>query len=278
MRRDGARRIILVVVLGWCVGLAQPWGLAQRGRATKPAAPVVDSPYAITGVVINSVGGDPVPRCHLTASLTGRMGSGNRQFPAPSNGFDCDARGRFTVSVPSAGSWRLTVSARGFVSQAFDEHQGIYSSAIVLTAEAPTKEIEFRLSPEATIVGLVLDEAGEPVRNAQVSLQNVPPQSPGGVQPAGNTRGGARTDDRGMYELANLSPGEYRLMVHAQPWYTAGAPFTGMGLQGVRGNDNETTSLDPSLDFAYPVTWFPGSERCGDGGDDCAACGRYASG
>ena len=38
----------------------------------------------------------------------------------------------------------------------------------------------------------------------------------------GATRGGARTDDRGMYELANLSPGEYRLSVHAQPWYTVG--------------------------------------------------------
>jgi hypothetical protein len=140
------------------------------------------------------------------------------------------------------------------VTQALDEHLGGYSTAIVLTADAPTKEIEFRLSPEATITGLVLDEAGEPVRNAQVALMNVPPQTPGGVQPAGNTRGGARTDDRGIYELANLAPGEYRLMVHAQPWYTAGA-------QGMimRGNDNtEASSPDPSLDFAYPVTWFPG--------------------
>jgi 5-hydroxyisourate hydrolase-like protein (transthyretin family) len=122
----------------------------------------------------------------------------------------------------------------------------------VLTADAPTKEIEFRLSPEATIMGLVLDEAGEPVRNAQVTLMNVPPQTPGGVQPAGNTRGGARTDDRGIYELANLAPGEYRLMVHAQPWYTAGAQ------QGVRANENDTPSPDPSLDFAYAATWFPG--------------------
>jgi hypothetical protein len=252
LRRDGARRIVFGLVLGWCVGLVQPWGLAQTRRAAKPAAPVVDSPYAITGVVINSVGGDPVAHCHLTANLIGRAGSGNRQFPAPANGFDCDSRGRFTVTVPSAGSWHLSASARGFVSQALDEHQGGYSSAIVLTADAPTKEIEFRLSPEATIAGVVLDEAGEPVRNAQVTLQNVPPPTPGGLQPAGNIRGGARTDDRGMYELANLAPGEYRLMVHAQPWYTANLQ------QGVRGNDTEAASSDPSLDFAYPVTWFPG--------------------
>ena len=54
------------------------------------------------------------------------------------------------------------------MSQAFDEHQ-FYSSAIVLTAEAPTKDIEFRISPEASIAGVVVDEAGEPVRNAQIA-------------------------------------------------------------------------------------------------------------
>lgn len=247
MRREDARRFFFVMVMGCCAGIVPLWGSAQTRHETKQSPDA--TLYEITGVVINNVGGDPVPHCHLTASLIGRGGSGNRQFPAASNGFDC-AAGHFTVTVPSAGSWRLTVSARGFVSQAYDEHEG-YSSAIVLTAQEPTKDLEFRLSPEATITGLILDEAGEPVRNAQLVLQNVPPHAPGGVQPVGNTRGSARADDRGMYEVSNLPPGEYRLMVHAQPWYTVGQPMT-------RGNDNQSTSPDPSLDFAYPVTWFPG--------------------
>jgi hypothetical protein len=217
--------------------------------------------YEITGVVVNSVDGNAVPRCHLTpslsvssltgSSLAGRGGFGNRQFPAPAASFDCDAHGHFTVTVPSAGAWSLTASARGYVSQAYDEHQ-FFSSAIVLTAEAPTKELEFRLSPEASIVGVVLDEAGEPVRNAQVALETVPQPSPGGPRGVSNMHGGgARTDDRGMYELPNLSPGEYRLSVRAQPWYAANS-------QGGRGNDSDAASLDPSLDFAYPATWFPG--------------------
>jgi hypothetical protein len=233
-------------------GEAQP--TAQTKHEPKQSSDATH--YEITGIVISSAGGGPVPHCHLTPTLigrggpTGRGGFGNRQFPAQNNGSDCDARGHFTVTLPSAGSWRLTASARGFVSQAFDEHQN-YSSDIVLTAEAPTKEIEFRLSPEASITGLVLDEAGEPVRNAQIMLQNVPPPSPGGPQPVGATRGGARTDDRGMYELANLSPGEYRLSIHAVPWYTAGGQTTRAA------NTNTDTSLDPSLDFAYPLTWFP---------------------
>jgi hypothetical protein len=251
------RWIFFVAVTGLCAGGARAQPPAQPRHETKPSS--VNTKYEITGVVINSVDRDPVPHCRLMATLIGRgggfgnrQGGGNRQFPAPANGFDCDARGHFVVTLPSAGSWRLTASARGFVSQAYEEH-ALFSSAVVLTAEEPTKDLEFRISPEATIVGLVVDEAGEPVRNAQIALQTVPPPSPGGPQPLGTTRGNARTDDRGMYELANLAPGDYRLTVHAQPWYAAG----GQPIRG-SGSDAEPASLDPSLDFAYPATWFPG--------------------
>ena len=103
------------------------------------------------------------------------------QSPAPANDVACDARGRFVVSVPSAGRWRLVAGARGFVSQAYDAHPP-YASAVVLTEAAPTKELEFRISPEASIVGVVLDEAGEAVRGAQIMLQAVPPKAPGGPQ------------------------------------------------------------------------------------------------
>jgi hypothetical protein len=237
------RRLVFAMLIGCVVGMVQALAQAKHDSAA--------AQYEITGVVINNVNGNPVPHCHLTPTLTVRGGFGNRQFPAPAGSFDCDAHGHFTVTVPSAGSWRLTASARGFVSQAYDEHQ-LFSSAIVLTAEAPTKDLEFRISPEAGIVGVVLDEAGEPVRNAQVALQSVPRPGPGGPQAAGSTRGGAaHTDDRGMYELPNLFPGEYRVSVRAQPWYAANT-------QATRGGDGDASSLDPSLDFAYPATWFPG--------------------
>src|SRR5437868_11415886 len=110
------------MLMGCGVAVLQPTALAQTKHDSEAAR------YEITGVVINSVNGNPVPRCHLTANLSGSPGGsvmgrgrlGNRQFPAPTaNRFDCDARGRFTVTVPSAGQWRLTASARGFVSQAY---------------------------------------------------------------------------------------------------------------------------------------------------------------
>ncbi len=103
-------------------------------------------------------------------------------------------------------------------------------------------------------------------------LQTVPKPSPGGPHGCGTTRGNARTDDRGMYELPNLAPGDYRLSVHAQPWYVAG----GQSIRAVGQQD--ASPLDPSLDFAYPVTWFPGVSDAARAETITLACGRYAAG
>ena len=263
MKRGKMLRLGLVVLVGLFAGVSHAQVVenltgavasaqtgAQPRREAKQSASAIK--YEITGVVINSVSGDPVSRCHLSATLNQRGGGGNRQFPASANDSVCDAHGRFTVTVPSAGSWRLVASARGFVSQAYDAHPP-YASAVVLTPEAPTKDLEFRISPEASIVGVVLDEAGEAVRNAQIMLQAVPPKSPGGPPTVGGMRGSARTDDRGMYEMSNLAPGNYHISVHGQPWYAAGRQPNG------GQNNNNPSPLDPSLDYAYPVTWFPGT-------------------
>ncbi|WP_433983198.1 hypothetical protein RBB78_16940 [Tunturiibacter empetritectus] len=57
-----------------------------------------------------------------------------------------------------------------------------------------------------------------------------------------------------MYELANLSPGGYRLSVRAHPWYAEATQQS-----GASGTDG--SPLDPSLDVAYPPTWFPGGSE-----------------
>jgi hypothetical protein len=243
-------RLAVVVLLGSGVAAAQRQPRRQPSPQTKPHAA---TPYLITGTVVNSVNDSPVRRCRMTAAPVVRGSFANRQFPADLDAIDCDEHGHFSVPLPSAGSWRLSASARGFITQAYEEHQS-FSSAIVLTAAKPTMDLQFRISPEAIINGVVVDEAGEPVRSAQVSLQSVPAPSPGGVQPVGRARSTARTDDRGMYELTNIASGAYRILVQAQPWYAA--------YQARRpGSPNPATSepsLDPSLDFTYPVTWFPG--------------------
>ncbi|HEY6376507.1 MAG TPA: carboxypeptidase-like regulatory domain-containing protein [Edaphobacter sp.] len=188
-----------------------------------------------------------------------RRGGGppGRFSPASNTAVDADDNGHFSLPLPSPGGWTLTASARGYASSSYEEHRQ-YSSAIVLTADAPTYDLVFRLSPEASVTGIVLDEAGEPVRNAQVALHVVSAPSPDGSgSQMGGVRGSTQTDDRGIYEFANLRPEEsLRIAVQTRPWYAASSQ-PGRGNVNGTGGD-ATPALDPSLDVTYPLLWFPG--------------------
>lgn len=209
--------------------------------------------YRITGIVVSSADGAPVRHSHLTATLVPRgAGDEEGQFPSPLGTFDADEQGRFSISLPSAGMWRVEASARGYVTQAYDEHQS-FSSGIVLTATSPAAELRFQLSPEATITGSIVDEAGEAVRNAQVSLVVIPPPGPDSNQLPPRNRAFSSTDDRGFYEFDGLQPGDYRIKVQAEVWYAMEAQQSGSN------PDLDQQPLDPSLDVVYPLTWYPGT-------------------
>jgi hypothetical protein len=241
-------RLAFVVLLGsGVVAVAQK----PRKPLSPQTKPAVATPYLITGTVVNSVDQSLVPRCRMTVTPVVRGSFASRRFPAALDPVECDGQGHFSVPLPSAGSWRLSVSARGFVTQDYEQHQ-MFSSAIVLTTAKPAMDLLFPISPEAAITGVIVDETGEPVRTAHVSLLRVPEASPGGGQETGGLRSIAQTqtDDRGMYELANIAPGAYRIVVQAQPWYAA--------YQARGQSSSSAASLDPSLDFTYPLAWFPG--------------------
>ena len=215
------------------------------------AAAVVARPpiqFRITGVLVSSAGGSPVHHGHLEATLAGSGRMAGQHISTGDHGADTDDQGRFVISLPTAGMWDLTASARGFVRQGYRQHDE-FATAVVLTNAAPAMDIRFAISPNAEISGVVTDEAGEAVRGAQVSLMKVLAEVPGHAEPATVRSSFATTDDRGMYEFDDLVPGSYRLCVQAQPWYAVAA--------GHVRNDRDPP-LDPSLDVAYPATWFPG--------------------
>ena len=220
-------------------------------NVAEPTAAGPVSVYRVTGVVVSSVDETPVPHVHLNATPVthGRPG-GSFSMGAASSGIstDADEQGRFTLTLPSAGAWHLRASATGFVTQAYEEHND-YSSAIVLTAAEPTIDLHFRLSPEAEIAGTVLDEAGEGVRGARVTLQHRGANPPDEEGQTFRNRMVTQTDDRGVYEFDGLADGDYRIEVDAKPWYsTSNQPRFA----------NNTSTLNPTLDVTYQATWYPG--------------------
>lgn len=218
----------------------------------EPAAPA--SKFRITGVVVNSLNKAPVAHAHLNASPAMIERRGNSPFNSQNPiATDTDDQGRFALTLPSAGAWRLTASANGFVTQAYEQHDN-YSSAVVLSVAEPSLRLQFPLPPEAEIAGTVIDEAGEPVRDARVTLQHRASDSPDQKNQPFQTRMSVQTDDRGMYEFAGLAPGDYRVLVNAKPWYS-------MASQSRRFTETTNEAPpDPSLDVTYQVTWFPGVE------------------
>jgi hypothetical protein len=106
----------------------------------------------------------------------------------------------------------------------------------------------------------VLDEAGEAVRNARVSLLAIPAVQPDLSHPPSRTRDSTSTDDRGSYEFDDLPPGDYRVKVQAQVWYAMATQQRGITL----GADERPP--DPSLDVTYPLTWYPGTSNPSEAG------------
>jgi hypothetical protein len=239
-----------------------------------PAAHV----YRITGVVVSSRDGAPIPRCRMTVTESGRALAAPVREAAPPGrlgGFSerleqrrpndaqepdntlTDSTGHFTLIVPKAGRWRLTGEARGFRTQAYDEHDGFWSG-IVLTPAAPEIALTFRMTPDGLITGIVFDEAGEPVRNAQVAVSPVRPRAENQGLRRNGIGGNSMTDDRGRYEIAGLAPGPYKLRVNAHPWYANGGNGLGGNFRPPSTVSTTTTPPpDPSLDVVYPETWFP---------------------
>jgi uncharacterized GH25 family protein len=78
--------------------------------------------FRITGIVVNSNDGSPVPRCHLVATRVERRGAGDSSS-TPQGDAATDDQGHFAMTLPAAGSWSLrarhSTSTRHFPRRLF---------------------------------------------------------------------------------------------------------------------------------------------------------------
>jgi Carboxypeptidase regulatory-like domain len=163
--------------------------------------------------------------------------------------------GRFTFTDVGAGKYALYAEAPGFAPQALYEHEG-FSSAVIVGAGKETERIIFPLPKSAVIRGTVVDEAGEAVRNAQVTLFRKTTLNGTEAVRMVNMK---VTDDRGVYQFRNLHSGAYFVAVTARPWYAQQWRFGGPN------TDVQPTPEMQALDVVYPITFYGGAT------DDAAA-------
>lgn len=179
---DGMRCFLLAGFVSVCTLAAQ----------SKPGA------GSIQGHVLNSLTSAPIRRA--TVVLTAP------QQPITLTA-DTDAEGRFEFSALPPGTYRLSASRTGFL-----DHPA--RRPVPLGANDHVTDAEIRLPPQSAIAGHVLDEDGEPVDRAMVSIFKQVHRN--GRKLWDRVNGASATNDRGEYRVANLRPGRYVLRAYDQ--------------------------------------------------------------
>jgi hypothetical protein len=197
--------------------------------------------FKIAGTVVRSLTGTPISQARVT--LTDTADRRNSAFIITAD------NGRFTFAPLGRGKYALEGARRGFIAAAYEQHEQ-FSTAIVTGTDFNTENLVLRLTPLAQLSGKVIDETGDPVRKANVTLHMENHQ-------VGMKRtipiGGDSTDDEGYYEFAAIAPGNYFVSISAKPWYAIHS------FPSSPRPNNLPPTVSPSLDVAYPTTFNNGA-------------------
>ncbi len=148
-----------------------------------------------------------------------------------------DGTGHFSFMGLPAGRFLLGAGKPAYLAALYGAGRaGRPGAEITLLANRKLTDVTLELSKGAVISGRVLDAQGQPIAGQRVRV--LPRRDVGDEVSLGGDAGdpsGIVTDDRGMYRVFNLVPGDY--VVSVQP----------RGL--------------PAVPFTYSVTYFPAAER-----------------
>jgi hypothetical protein len=216
---------------------------AQNSGGVQTAIPL--GGFRVSGIVANKIGGHPLAGARVVVADTR-----NRENVVS---MVTTEDGRFTFHVP-AGKYSLSAEKRGFLTTSYKGHEE-FSTAIVTGAGFDTESLVIHLAPNAVLSGKVFDESGEPVRNASVTVFREDHGSGIGLIQAISQ---SNTDDQGTYEVTSLGDGTYFVSAHAKPWYAV-HPVSSRG-----GEVAVPSTVGPSLDVAYPVTYYADATESDD--------------
>ena len=212
----------------------------------------------ISGRVVDGVTGQPISGARVGIGLVSQSQAAVTIMSSEDGSF------LFADVLP--GKYNLMADRRGYLTAFFDQHDG-FSSAIVVGPGLDNSNLIFRLFPECSISGTISDEAGEPVRHAQLTLFS---SSIFEGRPVTRMYLAETTDEEGSYRFRHLQPGRYYIAVTAEPWY-AQRPRPRM-YDGYTSHTENLQFFEPQraagqyaedegpspLDVAYPITFYPG--------------------
>jgi uncharacterized protein (DUF2141 family) len=209
------------------------------GQQPQPAPP--SDKCALEGKVVNLVTGEPVRKVRLTLSVVNpprvrQQQQAQQPSSSPPAVVSTDAQGKFSFVDLEPGAYRLAARHDNYSNQQYGARKpGQPGEPILLVPGTKKTDLEFRLTPYATIAGRIRDEDGDPMQQVPVAVM-VYQYTNSGRQLT--ERGTANSNDLGEYRLFNLAPGKYYLRVSPTP------------MRGLRGGGGDTE--DSFIAVYYP--------------------------
>jgi hypothetical protein len=185
-----------------------------------PQAPPPTSPPTglIVGKTVDGVTGDVIGGAIVSISRAAPpAGAIRTEELAPaipvSTRVISDSNGRFMFHELAAGAYTVSATKPGYIDGSFGRRfaTDVGSQPMVLRDGERRGDVALSLWKRATVSGTVLDEAGEPVIGLQVRVFKR--AVVGGVVRFTGFGNHPITDDRGVYRMSELAPGDYIVAV-----------------------------------------------------------------
>ncbi len=177
---------------------AEPAGRGGQVPSRDNLAPPAVGTGSVSGVVVVEGVGTPVRRARVT--LTGPELRGGRTSVT-------NDQGQFAFSTLPAGRFTMTASKAGYVDISYGaKRPGRPGTPIQLAEGQKLEKANITLPKGSVVTGVVIDENGEPSPGTAVRVMRYV------VRTGERTLQSAdqdQTDDRGMYRIYGLQPGEY---------------------------------------------------------------------
>jgi hypothetical protein len=217
-----------LVTLVFCsiAAVAQP--PMPQGPPRDNAQPKAAGTATIRGHIVAADTGQPLRKAQV------RITSGELRENRMTS---TDADGKFEFKEVIAGRYSVNASKGSYVALQYGQLRPFEpGKPLEILAGQTIEKVDFALPKGAILTGRVLDEFGDPLPDAMVSVQRY--QNMGGQRrliPAGRT---SMTNDVGEFRLFAVPPGQYYLSATMRP----------MGMMG----DTDDRS-------GYAPTYFPGT-------------------
>jgi len=258
MARRPVFAFVLAVTSAVAAGSAQQSQQPPRDTSARAATATPASTGRLSGRVVTGDGGRPVKRARVFISAAELPGG---------RGMLTDDNGAFDFSDLPAGRYTITASKNGFIQLSYGQRRPLQAGTpLQLLDGQQLRGLDFALPRGGVISGRVSDETGDGMPGVAVQVMRYAYQQ-GNRQlvPAGQ----GQTDDRGVYRVWGLNPGDYYVSAVARPDGFAGgraaanavADLTGRGGRGGRGNGRGAggaSAGDEQDQLMYAPTYYPG--------------------